>query len=338
MIGLYAGNHKYGGNKNKFEEKVPINTMIEENFIDKELCADRDDWIGFTDGHKQQEYLGKDYRKNLEWIFPTFDHTTIEPQNCKSKTEMNKMINEIMMNDVDEEHWNNKTLSYTRKDGPGKQLIDIFIKNMKKIGYDKMNMIDCTGNIGNDSIQAALRPEIEHVYSFEMQRLPCDRFKNNVALYDLNSKITINCERFGYLDESEEIAKFKYDKQLQLDETPTFVILDPPFELGNSPGNFNMSISSIPIEMVVDSLLDKVDMVIVTSPLFYKYNLQYKKEKKHRVIVYYLGKKNVKIYAISKNEKFDDMKFYRIQGAFIKPGSKDRRRIGEYKLIDLVKE
>lgn len=282
---------------------------MNDNFTSRKNPIDKDLWKINVVKTEEQQYLNKDYSKNLKWVFPLFSKDTISP-NEVSKDEKNEEIqNRVAKGEGI--NWDNQTLSYAKKNVPGKQQYKaIFLhtaKNIKNTKKEKntlwINVLDLTANIGNDSINFALFPEVKQVSSFEMQEKPYEMFKNNVKLYGppVESKIHIYNSKFDVklLEYFDKLFKSPIKKQ-----DCNLCLIDPPFEADNNSGNFNFSIGDSPIEFIIDKLLEYVDAVFLNMPLVFKYNLLLgDTPHNHNVKVYLIGKKNIKIYAITKGKK-----------------------------------
>lgn len=294
---------KYGGNTDNMKD------YYKENFVTKTNFKNKDLWITDIVKDEDQEYLNRDYRKNLEYVFPLFAESSIDPPNGMTKKEMNDFIQKSVT-DGENVHWTNKTLSYAKKNVAGKQQYNaVFKHSMELADCKSMRVLDITGNIGNDSFNFALHPEVDEVITYEMQDEPFRMLKENLRMYGFDKMSIVN-EKFDAvsIDFSKIFTAPKKDDQC------TVVVIDPPFELGNNPDNFNFSIAAMPIEFVVENLLDAgADVVFLSVPLNFKYNTMLG-EYKHtqRVSVYYMGNKNIKTYVIGKNKKLTDKKVYKI--------------------------
>ena len=235
---------------------------------------------------KDEMHTMKDYAKNVQYAFPLINPTVADA-----------------IKNGESSHWTNKTLSYMRKNGVSKKLLEEFYPTI--LPFDKFNLLDATSNIGGDVIQFALRDH--EVIAFEMQKDVYDMLQNNIALYKLQNKVTANHDRFEYTKCDQYISAFK-------NKLPTVAIIDPPFEINNNSDHFNLSIARIPIYYIVEYLLEHCcEAVILSMPNEFKYNLQYAKEHKTSIDICYIKYKEMKMLVIQKGHAFS-FRIYCISG------------------------
>jgi hypothetical protein len=318
------GNLREGGSNKIEEDGRNIEEMIKDNFADEAYAIDRDAHISEIVGDDEQWYLNHDYSKNLKYVPILFGRDTIAPPNGKSREEMNRIIMKAYA-DGKGTRWDNQTISYAKKNIPGKQQHEAIHKHTitKLLGFKSARFADITANIGNDSFIVGLSPWVDELISYEMQEKPFKMLEANAALYGLKKQTLFN-------EKYESGEKLKFANEDAKNGQCTAVIVDPPFELGNNPDNFNFSVAAKPIEYVINDLLERdgVDVVFMSVPLNYRYNLKFAADYGHRCSVYYIGSKNIKIYVVGKNLKLRDKKFYRIVTRFDSDA---------YKLVELSK-
>lgn len=61
----------------------------------------------------------------------------------------------------------------------------------KHISAHDITVVDATGNVGGDTINFALNPQIAHVTSIEINKETFENLKHNVKLYDLDKKVSL---------------------------------------------------------------------------------------------------------------------------------------------------
>ena len=309
--------------------------MFNVDFTNIPVDIKIDDCIHLAQNTENQQYLRKDYAENVIYTFPRLRKLTYIPP-WFSKTYginyslMNKYIHEKITagNNI---YWTNQTLSYANRDIQFSRCYSAFICPI--LHLLKINtVIDATANQGGDTIQFALRTEVKHVISYEMQSAPFAILNNNIALYHLEDKITSYNKRFDY-----KIGN------------SSFIMIDPPFESGNNSTNFTLSIEAEPIYNVVEHVLTKNELylnsacnrvVMLNMPTEFKYNSTFAEEHGHICHVYRIPQKNIKKYIITKNTEL--LKFGKNYSAWNVYGnaapreiSHDYEKIYEYKLVKL---
>lgn len=263
----------------------------EENpdFIDAKYDEKIDDQRHLTIKMEEQTYLYKSYEKMVEYAFPKISEESDIPEKYKGMEpeEINLAINREILEGKDQ-FWTNRSLSYMRKDVQGKRLVKcVFLPVINKIlGEDaEISFVDTTANIGGTSLQYALLPRVRSIKSYDLDPSAIKMLKNNVELYGYGDKFTILNKRF--------------DGEIPKDAV---ISIDPPFELSNNIGNFNLSIENKPIYFVVEDVLNaEASVVFLEMPAEFRYNSRFAKDHHQFVSVYLLPTKNIKIYAISKH-------------------------------------
>jgi len=67
--------------------------------------------------------------------------------------------------------------------------IDKIIK--KHIPKNNIVIVDATGNVGGDTINFALHPQVSHVISIEINKETFNNLRDNIELYKLTDKVTL---------------------------------------------------------------------------------------------------------------------------------------------------
>lgn len=256
-----------------------------------------------------QKYLHKDYKENLLSSFPRFDRVVmksgrVSPDLINISDDyfaLNRYLAEKLLAG-EGVNWTNKQLSYMRRDVVCKRLWScVYAPTLRMIGADSVTFIDLTANIGGDVISASMRPEVKKIIAYEMDDKVAAMLRANIDLYKYSDIVEIR-GRFDYKSASSEFSG-------------SIVIVDPPFEISNNGSHFNLSIDKTPMFNIVESLLGVGALfVILSMPTSYKYNLDFAEKYGHRVSVYYIGNKDLKMYIIGKHKKLLHRVGYRLKG------------------------
>jgi hypothetical protein len=261
---------------------------------------------------KDDKYETKDYKQFVEFSFPRFTINSYIPNKFKDKPL--ESINKFILGSIQvDTNYTNKTLSYMRR--------DVIVKRMMKCIIDKLEfdtVVDCTANIGGDTLSFGMLKNTKHIYSYEMQSNVYMMLKNNINLYGLNDKITAYNTKYDYSHITDK----------------TLVFIDPPFEISNNADHFNLSIEKAPLYTVVEKLFSLGAKYVVCSlPLIYKYNKQYAIEHKHNMNIIMVANKDVKFLVISRGEF--NPKCYTLVGGGKKSNSDDTyHELYECKLLE----
>lgn len=300
--GSYKGSADFEKGK-RVHEKV-------DDFIDAEYDIKVDDQLHLSVPDSAQEYLNVDHSRKIKFIFPQFTEGNPLPDKYrgKSRHDVNASILERLESGKDI-NWNNRALSYIRRNTHGKHIINCILKPIvrKLYGYSGDNddysravvpVVDATTNIGGDTILFAMEPFVSSVTSYERSEEPYKMLLENIKLYGMEDRITAYNKMFDY--------KVPRD---------AFVIIDPPFETGNNAGNFNLSIDSVPIYEVVQRILDAgAKLVLISVVPEFQYNKRYAVDHGQHVSAYRIGDKNVKVYLVGKDPQVGNFESYLLVG------------------------
>jgi predicted RNA methylase len=257
------------------------NIIQEDDFVD--IDYEKDGVMieegPFIDDDKQ-EYLERDYRPLIWSRFPLFTKESNIPVKWNKKPFY--VVAKEIRNKIDRgegTHWTNQTLSYMRNRRSFRQIMDI-IKNNTRFDMMKDTLVDATSNIGGDAISFAMEG-VKNIKAYEVIDDVYKMLANNVALYGFNNIETVN-------------GRFDYDVPAM-----SLVIIDPPFEKGNTSGSYNLSIDNMPICEVCQKVLNAgANYVLLTMPRDYKYNRKYARDHGQEVKVF-RSEKNVKFFLVS---------------------------------------
>jgi hypothetical protein len=264
--------HKYTGADDSIGFSTE-NTITNNDFITTDYCKDGEfiEEAPFV-ADDNQEYLTRDYRKIIMTRFPSLNKDKI-PQRWKN------LSWSVLYNDIrngENKYWTNKALSYMRNRASFREMMVLLRENDIALN----NVVDATANIGGDAIAFAMETDVGDVTAYEIQSETCAMLLQNITLYGVDVKVI--CDAFDY-----DIPK------------GSLVVIDPPFEKGNTSKTFNLSIDDMPICAVADKLLKLgAGAVLLSMPRDYAYNLKYAQDHNQSVIVR-STQKNVKFFLIT---------------------------------------
>jgi hypothetical protein len=257
-----------------------------------------------------QKYLNTNYVQFVKFSFIRFKVDSFIPATFKNM-KIDEINNMLLNNIKDGVNYDNQTLSYTIKDIQAERQWIRILKPLV-LKYDIKNAIDCTGNLGGVSISMALHGL--KVDCYEMLKSSYCMLVNNIELYNLENTITPHYGKYDYVVKKNDL-----------------VYIDPPFEYGN------LSLDDRPIYVIVEELLTNgASCVVLNMPMRFKYNKKYAIEKQHDVSIYYVDKKDVKLYTIQRG-KFNP-ELYSIKGTGINVDvySDQYYKLYDSKLVRLV--
>ncbi len=120
----------------------------------------------------------------------------------------------------------------------------------------KATITDANANMGGATI--AFARYFDKVNSVEIVKMHCDILENNLRVYDINKKVDIHC--MDYLDIGEKLEQ-------------DVVFFDPPWggKSYKSKALMNMYLDSIPINVIVNELVKKNNIVAIRVPFNYDF-------------------------------------------------------------------
>ncbi len=275
----------YKGNKNKPKDDPYDNNDFKDEPYDESV----DDQTHLVLNEEEQTFLHKDYADNVQYAFPKFLPEMTLPSKYAGMT--HDEVNTLLADKITVGkncNWDNKSLSYMRKDVQGKRLMKCAFKPLFKIlGMDEVHFVDATANIGGNTLLFAMQDFVKSVKSYDLDPCAVKMLRENVSLYGYDDKI--------------EIVEGRFDYKIPKDSV---VSVDPPFEQANNKTNFNLSIEMKPLHYVVEDILNAgAKVVLLELPVEYRYNSRYARDHGQHVVVYIIPQKNIKIYAVSHDPK-----------------------------------
>lgn len=108
----------------------------------------------------------------------------------------------------------NEGLLYATPRSIVRDITNKIFETLEKAGYitrgQRISIVDATGGIGGDTINLARNPKIEHVYTTELDLSRFSALQENIKLFDLEDKITLeNINFIDWLQNQENIDKIK---------------------------------------------------------------------------------------------------------------------------------
>jgi hypothetical protein len=155
---------------------------------------------------------------------------------------------------------------------------------------------------------------VASVKSYDLDAGAISKLKAAVELYGMDHKFTIVEGRFDY-----KIPK------------DSIVNIDPPYEMGNNSGHFNLSIENKPLYAVaLDVLNAGAKIVFVELPAEFKWNLGHAEDNGYYLNVYTIPHKKIKIYAASKDPAIGKSARYYLVQDEVTPELRARIKAGEH--------
>lgn len=276
---------RYSGANDAANDSDTNNIIQEDDFIDVDY---EKDGVMIEEGpfieDSKQEYLERDYRPLIWSRFPLFGKESIIPAKWHKKPFY--VVAKEIRHKIDKgegTHWTNQTLSYMRNRKSFRQIINI-IKNHTHFDFEEDTLVDATSNIGGDAISFAMEG-VKNIKAYEVIDDVYKMLANNVALYGFDTS-----------DGSIKTISGRFDYVVP---GMSLVIIDPPFEKGNTSGSYNLSIDNMPICEVCQKVLNAgANYVLLTMPRDYRYNRKYARDHGQEVKVF-RSEKNVKFFLVS---------------------------------------